>query len=253
MSTQAERAAAVIDPEPPEVQARVLLVDDDAGIRAGLSDYLQSHNVSVEAVNDIVALDEALEKASYDVIILDVVLPGESGLDACIRISRAIRTPIILISAMGTDVDRIVGLELGADLYLAKPFNPRELLASIRALVRRRNESPSGSAAAVEFWFSGWRLNVSRHHLFTPAGVLVALSAYEFRTFLAFVERPLQILSRDRILDLVRSEHADVYDRVVDVVISRLRRKLSLGEGGEKLIETVRSEGYRFTAPVVRR
>jgi two-component system OmpR family response regulator len=176
-------------------------------------------------------------------VVLDLMLPGEDGLTICRRLSASGRIPVVMLSALGEETDRIVGLELGADDYLPKPCNPRELLARVRAVLRRRQ----GSAPAFGgcYQFAGWSFDTRRRELRSPGGVGMALSAGEFRLLSAFLERPLRVLTRDQLLDLARGPDAEVYDRAIDVQVSRLRKKLT-GEDGGDLIVTVRSEGYMF-------
>jgi two-component system OmpR family response regulator len=181
------------------------------------------------------------------------MLPGEDGLAICRRLTGAEGPAVIMLSAMGEETDRIVGLELGADDYLAKPCNPRELLARVRAVLRRRGEprAPEDNlGAACEF--AGWRLDLVRHELRSPGGVVVNLSSGEFSLLRAFVERPQRVLTRDQLLEFARGPQSDAFDRAIDVQISRLRRKLEDGGGTIELIRTIRNEGYLFTPRVSR-
>jgi two-component system, OmpR family, response regulator len=233
--------------------ARILMVDDDPGIRDVVSDFLTRHGYVVETAADSQQMEKILAKEPVDLVVLDVMLPGEDGLAICRRLSRPDGPAIIMLSAMGEETDRIVGLELGADDYLPKPCNPRELLARIRAVLRRRQEPKSaeeGIGAGCEF--SGWRLDLVRRELRTPDGVVVNLSSGEFSLLRAFVERPQRVLTRDQLLDFARGPDTEAYDRAIDVQISRLRKKLEDGAGGQELIRTIRNEGYMFTAKVTR-
>jgi len=232
--------------------ARILIVDDDPGIRDVVSDFLVRHGYVVDAAQDARTMEQALAKGPVDLVVLDVMLPGEDGLAICRRLAAQDGPAIIMLSAMGEETDRIVGLELGADDYLPKPCNPRELLARVRAVLRRRTEPRSSDdtmGAACEF--AGWRLDLVRRELRSPQSVVVNLSSGEFSLLRAFVERPQRVLTRDQLLDLARGRDSDAYDRAIDVQISRLRRKLDDGGGGE-LIRTIRSEGYMFTPKVTR-
>jgi two-component system OmpR family response regulator len=225
--------------------SRVLIVDDDADIRNGIAQVFERAGFAAFTAKDVASMEAALEANGADLIILDLMMPGEDGLSACKRLSGPGRPPIIMLSALGDDADRIVGLELGADDYLPKPCNPRELLARARAVLRRAREADAGATGDV-VRFAGFRLDLARRALIDPDGVVVALSTGEFRLLRAFVERPQRVLSRDLLLDLAFSE-TDVFDRAVDVQISRLRKKLER-PSQEDLIRTVRGEGYIFSA-----
>jgi two-component system OmpR family response regulator len=232
--------------------ARILMVDDDPGIRDVVSDFLGRHGYRVETAGDAREMEQALERASVDLIVLDVMLPGEDGLAVCRRLAAdEAAPPIIMLSAMGGDTDRIVGLELGADDYLAKPCNPRELLARVRAVLRRA-EQRSGGGVTAGCEFAGWSLDLVRRELRSPQGVVVNLSSGEFSLLRVFVERPQRVLTRDQLLELARGPDSEAFDRAIDVQISRLRRKLDEGGGGQDLIRTIRNEGYMFTAKVKR-
>ncbi|MDB5468110.1 MAG: hypothetical protein JWQ46_2872 [Phenylobacterium sp.] len=233
--------------------ARILMVDDDPGIRDVVSDFLGRHGYRVDTAADAQEMERALERGPVDLIVLDVMLPGEDGLAICRRLAVGDGAPpIIMLSAMGEDTDRIVGLELGADDYLAKPCNPRELLARVRAVLRRAEQRSSGSAVSAGCEFAGWRLDLVRRELRSPPGVVVNLSSGEFSLLRAFVERPQRVLTRDQLLEFARGPDSDAFDRAIDVQISRLRRKLDDGGGGQDLIRTIRNEGYMFTAKVKR-
>jgi two-component system OmpR family response regulator len=186
-------------------------------------------------------MERALAARGADLIVLDLMMPGEDGLSACKRLSGAGRPPIIMLSALGDDADRIVGLEIGADDYLAKPCNPRELVARARAVLRRARD-PVDAPSAETVRFAGFRLDVPRRELHDPDGVVMPLSAGEFRLLRAFVERPQRELSREQLLDYAFDNDGDVFDRAVDVQVSRLRRKLER-PGGIEIIRTDRGEG----------
>jgi two-component system OmpR family response regulator len=239
----------------PESPARILMVDDDPGIRDVVSDFLGQHGYEVETAGDARAMEQVLAKGPVDLIVLDVMMPGEDGLSICRRLTAAPGGPsIIMLSAMGEDTDRIVGLELGADDYLPKPCNPRELLARVRAVLRRRQEpiGPADDAISATCHFAGWKLDLVRRELRSPEGVVVNLSSGEFSLLRAFAERPQRILTRDQLLDFARGRDSEAYDRAIDVQISRLRKKLDDGSNGAELIRTVRSEGYMFIPKVTR-
>jgi len=232
---------------------QILVVDDDPGIRVLISDFLGHHGYQVETAADAVEMDRALGRRAADLVVLDLMLPGENGLSICRRLGGRGGPAVIMLSAMGEETDRIVGLEVGADDYVAKPCNPRELLARVRAVLRRRREGPAlaGSlGAACEF--AGWRLDLVRRDLTSPTGVAVNLSSGEFSLLRAFVEHPGRVLTRDQLLDFARGPQSDAFDRAIDVQISRLRRKLEDGGEAHELIQTIRNEGYLFTPKVSR-
>lgn len=234
----------------------VLLVDDDESLRRLVADFLEKHGMEVLPAADGAAADAILAKKTVDVVVLDVMMPGEDGLSICRRLSSREegRPAIIMLSAAGEDTDRIVGLELGADDYLPKPANPRELLARIRALMRRSAPPPTDTAAPhIGYEFSGWTLSIWARELQTPDGVVVPLTGSEFALLRTFVEHPREVLNRDRVLLLVRGRSSFAFDRAVDLQLSRLRRKLTAahGEAGN-LFRTVRNEGYIFVSAVRR-
>ncbi len=234
------------EPDDPRMaaSARILVVDDDPDIRDLVSEFLGRHGFRVETAGDGAAMERALAQEPADLVVLDLMLPGEDGLSLTRRLLADGGPPVIMLSAVGEDTDRIVGLEVGADDYLAKPCNPRELLARVRAVLRRNGEGRNRGAArpggtAVEF--AGWRLDLLRRELRSPRGVLVELSGGEFSLLRAFAERPQRVLTRDQLLDYARGPDSDSFDRAVDVQISRLRRKLAAGGGGGEMIRTVRN------------
>jgi two-component system OmpR family response regulator len=232
--------------------ARILMVDDDPGIRDVVADFLGRHGYEVETAADGREMDDALERGPVDLIVLDIMLPGEDGLAICRRLAAGPETPpIIMLSAMGEDTDRIIGLEVGADDYLPKPCNPRELLARVRAVLRRTDQRVSPVSGFAQCEFAGWNLDLVRRELRSVHGVVVHLSSGEFGLLRAFVEHPQRVLTRDQLLELARGPESEAFDRAIDVQISRLRRKLDDG-GGQDLIRTIRNEGYMFTAKVKR-
>ena len=233
----------------PQTNARpnkILVVDDDVRIRDLLRRYLMQEGFEVMLAEDGKALNRVLQRDAVDLIVLDLMMPGEDGLSAARRLATRGWPPVIMLSALGDDADRIVGLEVGADDYLSKPCNPRELVARARAVLRRAKDSDSRRGASEAARFAGFRFDFARRELVDPDGVLVSLSTGEFRLLRAFIERPQRVLSRDQLLDLAFSNDSDVFDRAVDVQVSRLRKKLERPETGE-LIRTVRGEGYLFT------
>lgn len=235
----------------------VLLVDDDESLRQLMAEFLEKHGMTTLEAADGKSADAVLAAQAVDVVVLDVMMPGEDGLSICRRLSdrEEGRPAIIMLSAAGEDTDRIVGLELGADDYLPKPANPRELLARIRALLRRPVTSSADAAAPppIGYEFSGWTLSIWARELQTPDGVIVPLTGGEFALLRTFVEHPREVLDRDRILNLMRGRTSFAFDRAVDLQLSRLRRKLTAahGEAGN-LFRTVRNEGYIFVSSVRR-
>lgn len=232
---------------------RILLVDDDPGIRCVIAEYLGKQGYDVETAEDAGAMERSIAGAAqpFDLMVLDVMMPGETGLSIARRMTAPEAPAIIMLSAMGADADRIAGLDSGADDYLAKPCNPRELLARIRAVLRRRQEPQSPEAAGVLAEFAGWRLDLVRRTLRSPDAVLITLSDGEFGLLRAFVERPQCVLTRDELLTGSHGRDSETYDRAIDVQISRLRRKLDgASSGRDALIRTVRNGGYMFAPKV---
>ena len=234
----------------------ILLVDDDPDIRSLAADYLEKHGLRCKQAGDGVAMFRAMESTVFDLIVLDVMLPGDDGLALCRKLRETESMPIIMLSAMSEDTDRIVGLEVGADDYLAKPFNPRELLARIKALLRRsEGQIATGSeggrlTALRDIAFLDWRLDRNRRLLMAPDGLTVPLSGGEFDLLVAFLENPQRVMTRDQLLDLTRGRQAGPFDRTIDVQVARLRKKLEEDPKNPTLIVTVRGGGYRFDAPV---
>ncbi len=233
----------------------ILIVDDDAEIRELLRDYLGHNGYRATAVADGRGMRAALEQGRFDLAILDVMLPGEDGLTLCRDLRAHSNLPVIMLTARGEETDRIVGLEMGADDYLPKPFNPRELLARIKAILRRARALPpeSGLEAAPRLGFAGWTLDGAARQLLSPAGVVVSLSAGEYRLLRVFLEHPNRVLSRDQLLDLTRGHEAAPFDRSIDVQVGRLRRRLNDTGREPALIKTVRGEGYLLAAGVERK
>lgn len=230
----------------------ILVVDDDKELRTLLSSFLTRSGFRVSVAQNAVAMAQTLSAARIDLVILDIMMPGEDGLSICRRLRANGTIPIIMLTAMGSETDRVVGLEMGADDYLPKPFSTRELLARVRAVLRRVATPALGSppGAGRLFEFAGWRLDVTRRQLRSPAGALVDLRAAEFEVLLALVERPQRVLSRDQLLDLARGRSSTAFDRSIDLYISRLRHRLEADPKDPDLIKTVRSEGYIFAAEV---
>ena len=236
----------------PSTAPQVLVVEDDVGLRDEVAEYLSRNGFQAHLASDAQELDSVLASTSVDLIVLDLMLPGENGLSICRRIASPTGPAIIIMSAMGEEVDRVVGLELGADDYVAKPVSPRELLARIRAVLRRRDTAPVGQKAGMVYHFSGFQLDMARRQLRAPTGVLVLLTPGEFSLLSAFLDNPGRVLSRDTLVEQVCGEDADVFDRAIDVQLSRLRSKLKV-HGGSTLIRTVRGSGYICDAQVALR
>lgn len=234
----------------PPLRHHVLIVDDDRRIRAMLGQFLSERGLTVSEAGDGNSMFAVLKQTRVDAIILDVMLPGDDGFTLCRRLRADSTVPVILLTAINEAADRIAGLELGADDYVAKPFDPRELLARIRAVLRRLGTSQASVREPATYNFSGWALDPRRRTLRNRQNVLVDLTSGEFDLLQAFVEYPQQILHRDRLLDLARGRVNQSFDRSIDVQISRLRRKIELNPAQPQLIKTVRSEGYIFTADV---
>ena len=230
----------------------ILVVDDDPGILSETEAYISGHGYQVHTAATAVQMDEVLAAHDVQLLLLDIMMPGEDGLSVCRRLSARGELQIILMSARGEDVDRIVGLELGADHYLPKPFNPRELLAQIRALSRRRTLALKAGEKTGERQFKGWRLQPARHRLLSPSGVQVALTQGEFKMLMAFVDHPEIALGRAFLREAVELDENDRTSRVVDTMVSRLRAKLGHKRGHPGFIQTIRNDGYVFTAAVTR-
>jgi two-component system OmpR family response regulator len=232
-------------------QDHVLVVDDDAEIRNLLSEYLRKAGYRVSAAVDGKAMWAALDAARPDVVVLDVMLPGDDGLALCRDLRARSQVPIFMLTARGDETDRIVGLEMGADDYLAKPFNPRELLARIKSVLRRTRSLPENlqPAPARRLRFAGWLLDTATRNLTAPDGVVVALAGAEHKLLSIFLAHPQRVLSRDQLMDLMRGREAYPFDRSIDVQVSRLRR-LRDDAREPVLVKTVRGEGYVLAARV---
>lgn len=237
-------------------EGHILIVDDDADIRRLAGKFLRENGLKVSSAQDAREMREVMAAGPVDLIILDVMLPGVSGLDLCRDIRRSSQVPIIMLTARGGDVDRIVGLELGADDYLAKPFNPRELLARIHAVLRRAR--PAGGAATsggARLTFRGWTLDTRRRELTNPDGAVVDLSTGEYDLLVTFLEHPQRVLNRDQLMDAAKNRTATGFDRAIDIQVSRLRKKLGAQldvHGGPEMVKTVRGAGYLFVPEVER-
>lgn len=243
------RAEAV----PPD--AHILVVEDDAGARNLICRLLRAEGYRVTGVADGIEMRQALDHTAADLIVLDIMLPGRSGLELTRELRSGSAVPIIVISARGEEADRVRGLDEGADDYLAKPFSRAELLARIRAVLRRvqaERGPPIAGARGDRLMFAGWTLDVRQRELIAPDGRSVDLSSGEYDLLLVFCENPQRVIARDRLLDLGRGRVADAQDRSADVMVSRLRRKLEPDVDSPSLIKTVRGAGYYFVPAVTR-
>ena len=225
---------------------RLLVVDDDAELRELTAAYLTQQGYEVITAKDAPGMDQLLSEHTVDLVVLDLMLPGEDGLSIAKRLKAGANLPIIMVSAQGDDIDRIVGLEIGADDYLAKPFNPRELLARVRAVLRRGAQAAEPMAADISvFEFGGCRLDI-RSHQFAKDGEAVTLTSGEFDLLAILVQHPNQVLNRDRILDLLTGAERSPFDRSIDVRVTRLRGKLEPDPAQPAFIKTVWGKGYMF-------
>jgi two-component system OmpR family response regulator len=228
-----------------DTQPRILVVDDDGDLRQLVSDFLIANGLDVESAANGAEMDARLAAGEFDLVILDLMMPGEDGLSILRRLRRPGGPAVIMLSAMGEDTDRIIGLEVGADDYLPKPCNPRELLARVRAVLRRR-EGPGAAQNGPLRRFGQWTLDLVQREIRRPGAPPASLTDAEFRTLAAFLDRPQRVLTRDQLIEHGKGLDSDVFDRAIDVTISRLRKKL----GADDPIRTVRNEGYMFTLKV---
>jgi two-component system OmpR family response regulator len=236
-----------------ERQDHVLVVDDDAEMRALLAEYLGGSGFRVSLAANGGEMRRLMEAERPDVVMLDVMLPDEDGLVLCRELRASSRLPVIMVSARSSDVDRIVGIEIGADDYVGKPFNPRELLARLKSLLRRSRALGSPQAAdSQRVRFAGWTLDLAARHLVDPEGVVVSLSGGEFRLLAVFVEHANRVLDRNLLMDLALGREATPFDRSIDVQVSRLRQRLRDDGREPRIIKTVRNSGYVLAAAVER-
>ena len=232
----------------------ILLVDDEPTLREPLAEYLTGQGFTVTEASSAAAARSALNEATPDIVLLDIMMPGEDGLSLCRHLVETRQLPVIFLTARGEPTDRIVGLELGADDYIVKPFEPRELVARIRTVLRRvgRGVAPQTEAEDWHYHFEGWVLDPLKRKLTDPEGVTVPISTAEFRLLRALLDNPRKVMDRDLLLDLVQGRTAHLFDRAVDNQVSRLRRKIEVDTADPQLILTVRGGGYRFAATVKR-
>jgi two-component system OmpR family response regulator len=234
------------------MRERILVVDDDEDIRSLLEDYLRKNGFEAQAVADGKGMWEALAARPFSLVVLDLMLPGEDGLSLCRQLRAKSPMPVLMLTARGEAVDRIVGLEMGADDYLPKPFDPRELQARIRSILRRARSLPAetGLEAPEAYRFSGWKLDTRERNLYAPDGAVVALSGAEYRLLLLFLQNPNAVLSRDQLSNFTFGRDADPMDRTIDMQVSRLRERLGDQAREAEIIKTVRGKGYVLAARV---
>jgi two-component system OmpR family response regulator len=237
-----------------EATPHILVVDDHKDIRDLLGRYLDKNGLRVTTARDAAHARRALKAAGVDLVVLDIMMPGEDGLALCRHLRETSNTPVILLTAMAEETDRVVGLEIGADDYVTKPFNPRELLARIKAVLRRAQSLPPGRDVPGEgrVGFDRWTLDLDRRELVDDEGVMTPLSTGEYRLLAVFVEHPGRVMSRDQLLDLTQGRNAVAFDRSIDNQVSRLRRKIERDPRDPALIKTVWGGGYSFAVTVRR-
>lgn len=233
---------------------KLLLVDDEPTLREPLAEYLTGQGFSVRQAESAALARSELSRERPDLVLLDIMMPGEDGLSLTRHLAETHGIPTILLTARGEAMDRIVGLEMGADDYVVKPFVPRELVARIRSVLRRAGQAQGGNNATSDWYycFEGWQLDPLKRRLTNPDGTLVPISTAEFRMLRAFLDHPREVLDRDRLLDMVQGRDAHLFDRAVDNQISRLRSKIEADSRNPQLILTVRGGGYRLAANVTR-
>ena len=229
----------------------ILVVDDDRELPSLVSKYLAAHGFRATQAANGREMMNAIEAGRFDLVVLDLMMPGDSGLVLCQKLRERNGPPVIMLTAMGSEVDRVIGLEIGADDYMVKPFSPRELVARIKAVLRRADQvTPDPDELPLAYEFAGWRLEPAQRFLRSPGGAVVDITSGEFDLLLAFVARPRRVLTRDQLLDLARGRSSAGLDRSIDVQISRLRRKIEDDPRQPVMIKTIRSGGYLFTSDV---
>jgi len=235
-----------------EASPHILVVDDHPEIRDGLSKYLDAHGFRSTPADSATTARRIIKDHAIDLVVLDIMMPGEDGLSLCRHLRETVNTPVILLTAMTEETDRIVGLEVGADDYVSKPFNPRELLARIKAVLRRTNSLPPEREPlkGERLTFGVWALEVKRRELVGTDGVSIPLSTAEFNLLSAFLNHPGRVLGREQLLDLTQARSADVFDRTIDNQVSRLRKKIESDPKNPEIIQTVWGGGYLFAAEV---
>jgi two-component system OmpR family response regulator len=230
----------------------ILILDDDPEICNLLRQYLEKNSLRATTVNNGKALWRMLDEKHIDLIVLDLMLPGEDGLELCRNLRARLNIPILILSALGEETDRIIGLEMGADDYLTKPFNPRELLARIKVILRRSRTLPrcNETETLSQLLFANWTLDLTTRHLISPEKLVIPLSGGEFRLLRVFLEHPKRVLTRDQLLELSQGREAQAFDRSIDVLVGRLRRHLGENAREPRIIQTARGAGYILAADV---
>lgn len=230
----------------------ILVVDDDPDIRRPLERYLTKYNMRVTCAENGIDMRQKLEMFSFDLVLLDIMMPGEDGLSLCRHVQHKKKIPVILLTALSDDTDKVIGLEMGADAYISKPFNPRVLLANIKAVLRRSESLPPQSIGPEnkKASFADWKLDLSQQELIDSNGLVTVLSSAELRMLNAFITNPHTVLNRDQLLDLTHGREAKAFERSIDNMISRLRKKIEQDSASPKLIKTVRGGGYMFASDV---
>jgi two-component system OmpR family response regulator len=234
-----------------ELVTNVLIVDDDADIRTLLADYLEGHFCQALQAADGEEMWKVLQRHHVDIVVLDLNLPGMDGLSLCRELRSRSNLPVIMLTARSSSLDRVIGLETGADDYVCKPFEPLELLSRIRSVLRR-SQSMSGNnpGEPKQIRFAGWKLDITARHLVNPEGVIVSLSGAEFRLLTIFLDHPNRVLNRDQLMGLIQGRDATAFDRSIDLQVSRLRQKIEIDPKAPSIIKTVRNEGYVLSTPI---
>jgi len=245
-------ACKVLNWDAMDSRVHILVVDDDAEIRGLVAEYLRKNGYQVSAARDGTEMRSALESDRPDLVVLDLMLPGEDGLSLCRALRANSNLPVIMLTARREEIDRIIGIEMGADDYLGKPFNPRELLARIKGVLRRARALPVSRGDAKRLRFAGWTLDCIGRHLIDAQGVIVPLSGAQYRLLTVFLKHPNRVLERDELVDLTLGREATPFDRSIDVQVSRLRQLLRDNAREPRIVKTVRNGGYVLAAAVER-